>query len=90
VVDPEFAGFADNVEQFGALAGEDATTWQGYLNAHRARRAYFKEFGATSSDHGHPTARTENLPADAAEALFPRRLKGPARRRKPMPSAGTC
>ncbi|WP_422377925.1 glucuronate isomerase [Roseibium sp.] len=76
VIDPEFEGFAANVEQFGALAGEDATTWQGYLNAHLVRRAYFKSFGATSSDHGHPTARTENLSPADAETLFQKALKG--------------
>ncbi|MBD8891127.1 glucuronate isomerase [Roseibium litorale] len=76
VVDPEFDGFAENVEKFGELAGEDATTWAGYLAAHRNRRAYFKEFGATSSDHGHATARTENLPQAEAEALFQKALKG--------------
>jgi glucuronate isomerase len=32
--------------------------------------------GATSSDHGHPTARTENLPAADAAALFAKALKG--------------
>ncbi|MFD1696139.1 glucuronate isomerase [Roseibium aestuarii] len=76
VVDPEFDGFAANVERFGELAGEDATTWQGYLAAHRERRAFFKSFGATSSDHGHPTARTENLSPADAEALFQKALKG--------------
>jgi len=76
VVDPEFAGFTDNVAQLGALTGEDASTWEGYLRAHRIRRAYFKGFGATSSDHGHPTARTENLPAPEAAALFAKALKG--------------
>ncbi len=76
VVDPEFQGFAANVEKLGEMAGEDATTWQGYLAAHRNRRAYFKEFGATSSDHGHPTARTEDLPQDVAAALFDKALRG--------------
>ncbi|MEP0231995.1 glucuronate isomerase [Roseibium sp.] len=76
VVDPEFDGFAGNVEALGELTGEDTSTWEGYLQAHRIRRAYFKEFGATSSDHGHPTARTENLPAADAAALFAKALKG--------------
>ncbi|MGO4909436.1 glucuronate isomerase [Pseudorhodobacter sp. W20_MBD10_FR17] len=76
VVDPEFDGFAANVEQLGALTGEDTTTWTGYLAAHRSRRAFFKTFGATSSDHGHPTARTEDLPQDVAAKLFDRALQG--------------
>ena len=70
VVDPDFEGFLENLEAFGALTGEDITTWEGYLNAHRKRRAYFKDFGATASDHGHPTARTEDLPQIEAAALY--------------------
>ena len=76
VVDPEFEGFADNIAELGAITGEDTATWDGYLIAHRARRAYFKEFGATASDHGHPTARTEDLSAEDANALFQKALKG--------------
>jgi glucuronate isomerase len=77
VVDPEFEGFRENVMQFGALTGEDTTTWRGYLAAHRTRRAYFAARGATSTDHGHPTARTADLGAREAEALFQRVLRGP-------------
>lgn len=76
VVDPAFDGFADNVARMGEMAGEDATTWEGYLAAHRNRRAFFKSFGATSSDHGHPTARTEDLPQAEAAALFSKALQG--------------
>lgn len=76
VVDPEFEGFAANVAQLGEITGKDTATWDGYLAAHRARRAYFKTFGATASDHGHPTARTEDLPRSQAEALFIKALAG--------------
>jgi len=72
VVDPDFEGFAQNLDRFGALTGEDTGTWAGYLAAHRARRAFFKGFGATATDHGHPTAATANLSPDAAAALFER------------------
>jgi glucuronate isomerase len=76
VVDPEFAGFADNVARLGELTGEDATRWEGYLAAHRTRRAFFKTFGATSTDHGHATARTEDLAQAEARALFDKALRG--------------
>ncbi len=76
VVDPDFAGFVQNVEAFCALAGEDAASYSGYLAAHRARRAYFKRFGATSTDHGHPSATTCNLPPAAAAALYGRVMTG--------------
>ncbi|NVK34525.1 MAG: glucuronate isomerase [Rhodobacteraceae bacterium] len=76
VIDPEFDNFAENVARFGEITNEDTTTWEGYLQAHRIRRAYFKQYGATSSDHGHPTARTENLNQTDASALFQKALSG--------------
>ena len=76
VVDPEFEGFADNVAQFGALAGEDTNTWRGYLAAHRNRRAFFKTMGATSTDHGHPTARRATCDESACQRLLDRALDG--------------
>jgi glucuronate isomerase len=75
-VDPDFEGFRDNVERLGELTGEDTTTWSGYLAAHRARRLFFKSLGATSTDHGHPTARTADLDRGAAETLFQNLLSG--------------
>ncbi len=76
VIDPEFEGFAANVALLGELTGEDTATWQGYLSAHRIRRAYFRAHGATSSDHGHRTARTEHLSQEEAAALFAKALRG--------------
>lgn len=72
VVDPDFEGFTENLKSFSALTGEDCETWSGYLSAHRKRRAFFAEMGATSTDHGHPTAATANLSASESEALFDR------------------
>jgi glucuronate isomerase len=76
VVDPEAEGFADNVRAFCTSAGEDAGTWLGYLAAHRFHRARFREAGATSTDHGHPSAATANLSADEAAALYARVMAG--------------
>jgi len=76
VVDPEFEGFSENVEKLGELTGENTLSWSGYLNAHRNRRAFFKSFGATASDHGHPTARTADLSLTEAKTLFQKVLYG--------------
>ncbi|GMU70838.1 MAG: uronate isomerase [Burkholderiales bacterium] len=78
VVDPEFEGFRDHVLSFGALTGEDTATWRGYLAAHRARRAFFASMGATSTDHGHPTARTADLGPGECQRLLDRALAGHA------------
>ncbi len=72
VVDPEFEGFRDNLKRFSDLSGEDAFSYTGYLAAHRNRRAFFAAMGATSTDHGHPTAATADLSEAEAEALFAR------------------
>ncbi|MGN6692001.1 MAG: glucuronate isomerase [Sphingopyxis sp.] len=72
VVDPEFEGFRDNLARFSDLSGEDAFSYAGYLAAHRNRRAFFASMGATSTDHGHPTAATADLSHAEAEALFAR------------------
>jgi glucuronate isomerase len=72
VVDPEFAGFAENIAKLGERTKEDTSTWMGYLNALRLTRARFRELGCAATDHGHPTARTANLPEPEAAELFRR------------------
>ncbi|WP_022681855.1 glucuronate isomerase [Sphingobium bisphenolivorans] len=76
VIDPEHEDFRSALAAFAELTGEDVGDWQAYLRAHRKRRADFIAMGATSTDHGFPTARTADLPAAEAEALFHRVMKG--------------
>jgi glucuronate isomerase len=78
VVDPDFAGFDANLDRLGDISGEDTGTWAGYLGAHRQRREHFIALGATSSDHGHPSAETANLSASEAAALYDRVRTGMA------------
>ncbi|RZL59664.1 MAG: glucuronate isomerase [Sphingomonas sp.] len=72
VIDVEHEQFAGALRRFAELTGEDVYSWQGYLAAHRKRRADFRAAGATATDHGHPTAATANLSTAACEALFAR------------------
>jgi len=76
VVDPEYEGFADNVARLGELTGEDTTSWDGYLRALGERRRFFIEHGATSSDHGHPSAATRDLSRLECERLLAGALRG--------------
>lgn len=78
VVDPDTPGFLENLKAFSELTGEDALSWQGYLAAHRQRRAFFAGMGATSTDHGHPSAHTADLTTAETEALFSRIVRGAA------------
>ncbi len=72
VIDPEFEGFRENLRRLSNLTGQDCFNYAGYLAAHRNRRAYFAAMGATSTDHGHPTAATAELSDAEACALFDR------------------
>jgi glucuronate isomerase len=72
VVDPEFDGFHAELRRLGELTGEDTGQYRGYLAALRNRRAYFASLGATSTDHGHPTAQTADLADAEAASLFQR------------------
>ncbi|MBN6150580.1 glucuronate isomerase [Xanthomonas sp. AmX2] len=78
VIDPEHEQFPDALRRFGELTGEDVHDWDGYLRAHRQRRAFFAAAGATSTDHGHPSAATADLAPAQARALFETVLRGEA------------
>jgi glucuronate isomerase len=78
VVDADYVGFRENLDKLGAAAKEDVSTWKGYLNALRNRRAFFKQNGAKATDHGHLTARTADLPFSEASALYDRIYNGKA------------
>ena len=78
VLDPDDPRFIANVQRFCAMTGEDSASYAGYLRAHEKRRADFREAGATSTDHGHPSAFTADLPRDEIEALYAKVTTGPA------------
>ncbi|WP_432991335.1 glucuronate isomerase [Dactylosporangium sp. CA-233914] len=72
LVDLDWPGWTDRVAQLGA------GTYAEFLDRLRERRQAFIAAGATSSDHGHPSAATLALPRDEAAALFDRALRGHA------------
>lgn len=76
VVDASREDFVANINTLAELTGEDTHSWQGYLQAIRNRRAFFREYGATATDHGHPTAHTANLSSAECEVLFADVLSG--------------
>lgn len=78
VIDPDAPAFAASVTALGTLTGQDTHTWQGYLEAHRLRRAVFKSRGATATDHGHADPMTADLDPATAAALFDKVISGTA------------
>lgn len=78
VMDPEYPGFEKNLDRFGEIADEEVSSFAGYLRAHRKRRLFFREAGATSTDHGHPTPFTADLSMRDCEALYAKVRSGGA------------
>jgi glucuronate isomerase len=78
------------VKAFCAMTGEDVGSFAGYLRAHEKRRADFRAAGATSTDHGHPTAFTAHLSRPEIEALYAKVMAGPSARRRRSCSAAIC
>jgi len=70
VIDPEFEGFEANLQRLSELTDEPLDTFSSYLSSLFKRRAFFKEMGATSSDHGHLSARTLDLSDEDKEQLY--------------------
>jgi len=78
IVDPDRATFQADLDRLGEITGCDTGSWKGYLEAHVQRRGYFKQMGATASDHGHPSAATAALSDADAAALFGKVRSGKA------------
>jgi glucuronate isomerase len=65
-----------DIEELAKLSGIDTSTYDGFLDALRSRRAAFVEAGARASDHGHLLADTSPLESNAADELYGRILGG--------------
>ena len=76
VLDPEFPSFKNDIVKLGEITNEDVSQYAGYLRALRNRRQFFKKMGATSTDHGHYTPRTECLSAQEAARYYEHALAG--------------
>ena len=69
------AQFKISSPEFDALGARDYT---GFVRALAERRAYFKQLGATATDHGVLEPYTALLPDDEVERLFQRARQGQA------------
>lgn len=76
VVDPDQPSFLANLGVMAERSGIEVDTWPGYLAALAERRRFFIAHGATSTDHGHPSAATADLSTARAAALFDRVRSG--------------
>ena len=66
----------DDVAELAQVSGVDTATYDGFLDALRARRAAFVAAGARATDHGHLLADTTPMEPSAAGELYARVLGG--------------
>ena len=60
-------GWNADVDRLADVSGVETGDYAGFVGALEARRAYFREHGAVSTDHSHVDARTDPLePGEAA------------------------
>ncbi len=70
------SSWRDDVAELAQVSGVDTTTYDGFLEALRTRRAAFVAAGARATDHGHVLAVTTPMEPSAARALYARILGG--------------
>lgn len=78
VVNLDAPGWRENIEGLAAAAGGDIGDYGAFIRALESRRAFFKEMGATATDHSALTPHTHRLSDGEAGALFDRALRGQA------------
>ncbi len=77
-IDPRANNWADNVKKLIVSASIDTVTYKNFITALESRRAYFKQHGAVSTDHGVYEPYTTELTMQEAERIFEIALAGQA------------
>jgi glucuronate isomerase len=72
------ADYAEQIELLSQVSGIAVTDYRSYLAALEQRRRFFKEMGATATDHAAQTAYTHRLSESEADTIFQHALKGQA------------
>lgn len=76
VVNLEAPNWRKNIDALSAASGITITNLQSLISALENRRAYFKQLGATATDHAALTPYTVELSAREADAILQRALRG--------------
>ena len=78
VVNLDAAGWRANIDRLSEVSGVDVVSYSTFIEALQQRRDFFKEMGATATDHASVTAFAAHLTDAEAKALFARALTGDA------------
>lgn len=76
VVNLDAPGWRKNIDAFSAITGITISNYPSLISALENRRAYFKQLGATATDHAALVPHTEELSNVEADAIFQRALRG--------------
>ncbi|NOX63965.1 MAG: glucuronate isomerase [Chloroflexi bacterium] len=78
VVNIDTEGWREHIERLAEVSGVNIHNYASYIQALEQRRAFFKQMGATATDHAALTAYTERLSRMEAEVIFQKALAGQA------------
>ncbi|NDJ75567.1 MAG: glucuronate isomerase [Chloroflexi bacterium] len=76
VVNLDFPGWRANIDRLSEVSGITVDGYPAFITALENRRAYFKDMGATATDHAALTPYTEKLSEAEASQIFERALRG--------------
>jgi glucuronate isomerase len=71
-------GWAEHLAALAQVTGQDISSYAALIRALEDRRAFFKQMGATATDHAAETAFTAHLAPAEAEAIFQAARRGRA------------
>jgi len=78
VVNLDTPGWRHHIQKLGEISGIEINSYRAFVQALENRRAFFKNMGATATDHSPLTPYTEELSDQEAGAIFQRALSGEA------------
>jgi glucuronate isomerase len=76
VVNLDAPNWRNNIDALSRVSGIDVHDYRLFIRALENRRAFFRQIGATATDHAAVTAKTAELSARQADAIFRRALRG--------------
>ena len=76
VVNLDTPNWRSHIDALSAVAGIDVRDYASYIAALEQRRRFFRQMGATATDHAAISAHTETLSPTEADAIFQRALRG--------------
>jgi glucuronate isomerase len=78
VVNLENPAWRQEIERLAEVSGVEIGGYQHYIQALEVQRAFFKQMGATATDHGVASPYTQLLELSEAQAIFQRAMRGEA------------